>query len=267
MKLRFFSLILLVFVSCDFIDFGGMFVSSQIDDRFREKDSLKNFNPPQITDTNNFSFLVISDTHYYKTQLNYIKDIENNKNNWNISFIVINGDIVQNGLKEAFNLVKEDIAQTTLPIYPVIGNHDVYFNGFDTYKEVFGRTIYDFKIGETHLIFLDTANGTLGEGQKNYLIDTLKNSTAKNKIVFTHYSFIDKEVESATSVSNLEESYFIFDLFEKYKVNYCITGHLHFSDYKEIRGTKYIIVNNRGGDSNYYLKISVKNGILEHIVF
>ncbi len=265
--INFIVMIVLFVSSCEFLDLSGLFFSSDVDNRFKEKNSLKNYSPPIIPDTNNYSFLVITDTHYYDIQLGYIENIENNNASWNLSFIIVNGDIVQSGKKYSFELVKDDISKTTLPVYPVIGNHDLYNNGFENYKKYFGRTVYDFKIGITHLIFLDTANGTLGEEQKPWLEKTLKNSGCKYKIIFTHYSPTAYEMEEPTAMSYPEEAYYIFDLCERYHVNYYICGHLHFYDYKEIRGTKYIIINAMAADKNSFIKISIESGNLKYNIF
>ncbi|HPO49615.1 MAG TPA: metallophosphoesterase family protein, partial [Spirochaetota bacterium] len=108
---------------------------------------------------------------------------------------------------------------------------------------------------------------TLGGKQKSYLIDKLKKSKDKNKIIFSHYSLFDREVESPTAMTYPEERYELFDIFEKYQVTYFVSGHLHFYDYKEIKGTKYIILNNFEKKTNSYLKFYVKNGKISHIVF
>ncbi|HOV15757.1 MAG TPA: metallophosphoesterase, partial [Spirochaetota bacterium] len=133
------SIVILLF-SCDYVDISGLFNSSKIEERFNEKDTLKNFLSPSVN-PDDYSFLVIADPHYYKTQPNFIKYIDAKKSDWNISFIVINGDLVQNGSKESYDLYLDDTKNSALPIYPVIGNHDIYFNGYEIYKKLIGRTV------------------------------------------------------------------------------------------------------------------------------
>jgi 3',5'-cyclic AMP phosphodiesterase CpdA len=262
-----FLLIIALSLSCEYFDFGGMFASSEVNTRFEAKDSLKNFYAPSITDTNNFKFIVISDTHYTDSPKNYIKYIEDNKNVWGVSFIVVTGDITNNGFQTSFDTAENEFSETSLPVYPVIGNHDLYNSGFDIYKNVFGRTIYDFKIGDTHFIMIDTANGTLGTKQKEWLENVLANSGCKNKIVFSHYNLQENVFESETVISFPEEEYYLYDLFEKYSVNYFISGHFHGYLNTEIRGVKYIVISNMAAQSNNHLIISVTNGNLSDTIF
>lgn len=264
-KLVFF--IFLIINSCNYVDVSGLFVSSFVDDRFREKDNLDDFKAPPVIEENNFSFLFITDLHYYTNDPDYFTYIEKNRVNWNISFIVVGGDIAQNGLTNAFDFAINDFKRTSLPIYPVLGNHDLYNGGFKNFKKYFGRSIYDFNIGNTLFIVLDTANGTLGYYQKQYLSDKLKNTDKKNKILLTHYSLIDKENESATAYSNTEEVYYIKDLCRKYGVNYVISGHLHNNIFHDIDGTKYISVGSIKENTPHFLKVTISGEIVKHELF
>ncbi|HOJ63036.1 MAG TPA: metallophosphoesterase [Spirochaetota bacterium] len=268
MRLKFKILFLVIFfLSCDYFDPSGFFCTVSIDERFKENQKLPPINPPSLINDKEFSFLLITDTHYYKEQLNYIKDIEAKKDEFKIDFIIINGDIVQSGLKSQYELAKEDFKNSSIPIYTTIGNHDIYNNGYIFYKEYFGKSIYDFKIDTLHLIFLDTANGTLGSLQLKYLEDILKNSNSKNKIVFTHYNLIEEEFGSFTSYSYSDEVYKIFSLFEKYNVNFCISGHIHSFYLTEIRGTTYISLTNMASSSNNHIIFRYKNGLLKYEIF
>ncbi len=267
MKLKFKILFLFFILSCDYFDPSGFFYTVSVDQRFRENETLNNIKPPSLSNNKNFSFIVITDTHYYKEQLNYIKDIENRKNELNIDFIIVNGDIVQSGLKSQYDLAKEDFNNSSIPIYTTIGNHDIYNNGYLFYKEYFGRTVYDFKIDELHLIFLDTANGTLGDLQLKYLEKILKESDCKKKIVFTHYNFLEEELNSFTSYSYTDEIYKIFYLFEKYNVSFSVSGHIHKFNLITIKGITYISLVNKAGTNNNTLIFRYNNGNISYEIY
>lgn len=268
LKFIFLIVIISISLSCNYIDIAGLFNSSFVDQRFAEKNDLKNFSSPDVSDDTNFNFLIISDTHYYLTQPNYIKEIEQNRKDWGISFIIILGDIVQNGYKDAFNLAKDDFENSKIPIYPIIGNHDLYNNGWNNYKKIMGRSVYAFEINNTYFIFLDTANGTIGNLQKSWLEKRLSKSNHDNILIFSHYSPTDQEWQSLVEWSFPEERYYLIDLLDRYNVDFMFCGHLHNNDIKEIRGVKYQVIKNISSNENdVYLKVSINGNKISTKLF
>ena len=97
------------------------------------------------------------------------------------------GDIY---LKNKFN-----IFPTNLPFYPVVGNHDITHNGWALYSRIFKTSFYEFTVRVINdndtvydrFIFLDSANGTLG----NYQIDEIENGlhpTVVKKMIELFYN-------------------------------------------------------------------------------
>ncbi|MCK4796129.1 MAG: hypothetical protein KAT05_02040, partial [Spirochaetes bacterium] len=74
-----FLFVIIILYSCNNLDLGGLFVSSYVDQRFKEKNSLKDYDAPDVSDDNSFNFLVIADMHYDDSQPYYFKTIENYK--------------------------------------------------------------------------------------------------------------------------------------------------------------------------------------------
>ena len=66
---------------------------------------------------------------------------------------------------------KEDfsIVPAFMPFYPVVGNHDITHNGWALFSRLFKTSFYEFTVmvdGKyDRFIFLDSANGTLGDFQ------------------------------------------------------------------------------------------------------
>lgn len=257
------TLFILLVNSCDYIDPLGLLYSSDVNSRFKLKDSLSSFSAPPVSDSNNFTFLVISDVHYDNKQLSYLKSLEAARSKYGFEFVIINGDIVQAGYRYSFDLVKEDAAHLSVPYYPVIGNHDIYNGGFRLYKEEFGRTVYNFKVGKSHFIILDTANGDLGELQKSWFEERLAEG-GENIFLFSHYSPTDKEMQSPTAMPYPEQSYYLFDKADRYNVDYFICGHLHRYEEKEIRGVKYVMVNAAKYDKESALLVTIKGTTITH---
>ena len=235
-----------------------------VDDRFLEKDSLANFTPPVVGNTADFSFLVIADTHYGWTPYEFFSHIESIRVAQGIEFVVILGDITEAGRQAQFDSAKSDIAKTSIPVYPVIGNHDIFASGWDFYKYAFGRSVYNFTVGTNNFIFLDTASGTMGSYQRTWLESTLASSPSGKKLIFTHFSPTDDDIQSFTEFSYPEERYFLFNLLDTYNVDLYLCGHLHINDDKTIRDVRYMIIKNisEGIASGTLMKVRINAGVI-----
>jgi predicted phosphodiesterase len=249
------AILFLFITSCEYLDLCSIANSDTIDFRFNENKNYSSHPNPIISNPENFSFLVVSDTHYYKEKFGYGKRLDKLRQDYNADFLIINGDISQSGLEKQFNLFLDDMKDYNGIIYPVLGNHDVYNNGNKVFGKLLGQFIYSLEIGNTKLIFLDTATGTFGKKQKDWYEKEL--STNKQIIVFTHYNFITGTVQEWTSVSYTEDEYYFFNINEKYNVKYVISGHLHQNNEGEIRNVPYKTVTTLKNEKNAVLLVSI----------
>ena len=141
-KLPFVTVIVTFFtlIGCDYVDIGGAFTSQHtINERFSEKDSLPAQTFDQTVDPNNFSFLIMSDCHYYKENSHHISNAAKDSRFNDISFIYINGDNVQSGQQYQYDYMMEDIHSINIPVYAGIGNHDLYNDGYELFKNISGE--------------------------------------------------------------------------------------------------------------------------------
>jgi predicted phosphodiesterase len=249
------AILFLFITSCEYLDLCSIANSDTIDFRFNENKNYSSHPNPIISNPENFSFLVVSDTHYYKEKFGYGKRLDKLRQDYNADFLIVNGDISQSGLEKQFNLFLDDMKDYNGIIYPVLGNHDVYNNGNKVFGKLLGHFIYSLEIGNTKLIFLDTATGTFGKKQKDWYEKEL--STNKQIIVFTHYNFITGTVQEWTSVSYTEDEYYFFNINEKYNVKYVISGHLHQNNEGEIRNVPYKTVTTLKNEKNAVLLVSI----------
>jgi 3',5'-cyclic AMP phosphodiesterase CpdA len=220
------------------IDVGGFIVSSDVDERFEESRSLPATPSIAFSDTK-FSFIVMSDLHIYNGGSDTaaaIKDriVDSDR------FILVAGDISQEGSTADLTMFKSYMSHTGLPFYPSPGNHDLYYSGWDNYKAVLGRDCYSVTAGPVRIIAFDSANGTLGPKQKDWLENELKSSTEALKFVFTHFNFFSPHPWELQQYTDIREVYYLLDLFGDYKVSYTFTGHSHYFDYHEVRGVKHL---------------------------
>lgn len=247
-------------ISCDYFDFYSIIGSESADKRFKENENYSNHPTPQIKDTNNFSFLVISDTHYYKNNWNFGKRLNVLRQQYNAEFLIVNGDISQSGREKEFNLFLNDMKNYDGIIYPVLGNHDVYNNGSQVFGKLLGKFIYSIDIENIRFIFLDTSTGTFGKKQKDWYQNKL--SCNKKIIVFTHYNLITGIVQELTSMSNAEDEYYFFNINDEYNVEYVFSGHLHKNNKKEIRGVKYQTITTLQNKKDSVLLVSIRENTI-----
>ena len=227
-------------ISCDYFDPKTFFYTNPVDSRFDSNIQLEKIKAPVLIDENNYNFLVISDTHYYQTDLNYFDSIQKYVNEYQIEFVVVCGDITQAGMEYSFQLAVKDFQRVSIPVYAVFGNHDLSNNGFSLFSTYFGRTMYDFSFGDTYMVFLDTANGILGDKQKKWYKSILNENKKSNIFVFNHFTLFDDLFQTPTAMPYPEETYFFTNINDQYNIDYFITGHLHRFDDRTVRDVKYL---------------------------
>ena len=104
------SIILFLFItSCEYLDLCSIVNSETIDFRFDDNKKYSKHPNPTINDSENFSFLIVSDTHYYKKSFGYGKRLDKLRQDYNAAFLIVNGDISQSGLEKQFNLFLDDM--------------------------------------------------------------------------------------------------------------------------------------------------------------
>jgi hypothetical protein len=88
-----------------------------------------------------FNFIVISDTQRFYDELDDFVEKANSYSN--ISFVVVNGDITDFGLRSEYLWISHRLQKLSAPSLVVIGNHDMLGNGHELYKQMYGPKILD----------------------------------------------------------------------------------------------------------------------------
>jgi predicted MPP superfamily phosphohydrolase len=158
-------------------------------------------------------FAVMGDFHigaFYKNEV-YLKEALKKAAEREVDFVVILGDLTQNGSFEEYQILKDILESSGIKYFVVPGNHDVgeeaqkeglnnyrHFFGNDTYREVVIDKIPGKEIKKVSLFFIDTAlwregNKTLlGAEQWLWLKNRMKDVTYDPqalRLFFSHYSF------------------------------------------------------------------------------
>ena len=137
-------------------------------------------------------------------------------------------------------------------VFATPGNHDIYFRQWSIYRGFFKTSAYwfDTNNGAKKLdlfICLDSAEGTLGVDQMNWLRNLLANKSKEGYrriVVFTH-THIWKLDESQGHTSNmaLEETYELTSLLGQYGVETVWCGHQHAMQRVVFKNVMYLVLN------------------------
>lgn len=137
-------------------------------------------------------------------------------------------------------------------VFATPGNHDIYFRQWSIYRSFFKTSAYwfDTNNGAKKLdlfICLDSAEGTLGVDQMNWLRDLLAKKSKEGYrriVVFTH-THIWKLDESQGHTSNmaLEETYELTSLLGQYGVETVWCGHQHAMQRVVFKNVMYLVLN------------------------
>ncbi len=183
-----------------------------------------------------YSFIFCNDLHVTTGQhADYFAESIENWSTFSVlyDFVVIGGDMANNGFAKELEKVRDLCGRLQKPIYPVVGNHDVSGPGDGGkvgYRRVFGteRENYLIQYKGTALLFLDLTEGTQAHvSVKKETVDWVKTTlqTIKEKIpliVFTHFPLHPETPQFP--VKNTEE---LFKVLDTRQVLAYISGHYH----------------------------------------
>ena len=271
MRTLIFAILILLLSSCRY-DFAG-FVSppsKTVETRFKESLDMNNNDTIISIASASYQMALCSDVHVNKTAHNLSVLLKEVNSNPDISLMAILGDITD--MPGGMFVAKDTItsANMDIPIKYIVGNHDLYFNQWDDFKECFGSASYYFIVQADTVsdlfIVLDSGSGTIGNSQLKWLENLLKSRRHlhRNCTVLTHTHFWDAEMSQfPTGNFPVEETAVLTNLFSKYDVNMVISGHDHTSQVKLFNGVCYIITDAILDESEKwsYLKVTFSDEV------
>lgn len=263
----FLSSIFLCLIGCRKLDTGGMFVSPEsANERFKQSEEWNSNHPFQkiIVPADDYVIFSMSDSHVGETinldtfLLRAAKE--------NAAAIVMAGDLTT-GHKDDYAVFQQHLLNAdTLNLFPVAGNHDLYFNGWEQFHSRFGTSTFLFTVktpaASDLFICIESGSGTLGSEQINWLKNILENKRAdyRHCVLFTHTNFF-REDHAISTNPPVEEIQFLMELFTKCRVDMLVAGHEHEKSTKIFGNTTYIVMDALldNTDEAGYLKLSIKN--------
>jgi hypothetical protein len=150
-----------------------------------------------------FKFILIGDTQRFYDELDDFVAHVNSLND--ISFILLNGDLVDFGLNREYNWIASQLKELKIPYIAALGNHDMLANGRKIFHEMFGPENFSFSYGKNKFVCLNTNSREVDyNGQvpdTNWLSQQLNDNEPDNIFVLSHvppFSLdFDKNLEPA----------------------------------------------------------------------
>ena len=256
------AIIAISFYSCNRLDILGMVVNRS-DTEVRVSEWLewnRQHDPIVINDVpDNYCVYSCSDSHINDDNTRLARFITIERNDPEAVFSIIAGDLANESGDRPFVLCDSAMAfrpeqqAENDPCFPIIGNHDVYFDCADHFKQHYHTSTYTVTVNTTGghsdlFIFLDSGNGTHGSLQMEWLEKQLeKRSDYRHCFVISHnWLFRTTYNYTTTPAANLpeDEQYAFMDLMSRNQVDMVIMGHFHYRDVKTFGGVKYVMTDN-----------------------
>ena len=153
------------------------------------------------------------------------------------------------------------------PCFPVIGNHDVYYDCAEYYKQYFHTSTYTVTVKtvggfQDLYILLDSGNGTHGQRQLEWLEEQLEHRDEyRHCFVISHnWLFRTSYNYTTTPAANLpqDEQYAFMDLMSRNNVDMVLMGHFHAREQRQFGGVQYVMTDNlNDGGTPSYLVVNV----------
>ena len=160
----------------------------------------------------------------------------------------------------------------------MVGNHDITRNGWALWSSIFHSSFYeidvlvmlkDGNVAVDHLIFLDSASGTLGQTQIKLIEEGVLNGKYltggyRNTFVFSHTNIFRPQFNEFASTFTREETFYLLDKFEEWNVTCVFCGHVHMWDERNYNGVHYLTLEamserNNPEPGNYLVRINVNS--------
>jgi predicted phosphodiesterase len=208
-------------VSCD-----PWFSFSPYDTRLEEEsyqalteENLALIRAKDVGDTDEFKIALLSDPHYHFSKVDDAVTDINNRNYFD--FVIVTGDLTDNGLKQEFVFFHESMKNLTIPYITVIGNHDYLANGEVFYSQMYGAHNYSFEYKNVKFVLFDNVRW---ESEKvpdfEWFSAELTNDKGYNHVIpFSHIPPFDGQME--------EHLEYFRDLMVNKKIAVSIHGHTH----------------------------------------
>jgi len=249
-----------IFSGC-YNDIFGVFRSTDLDIRLEARNTFHFLSPEErnLSLGDEYSFIVLSDTHIRNGDargLERLKDVIESDSS--IRFVVVLGDITQTGSRGEIETFISVARSFPVPVFPVIGNHDVFFGNWPNWRDLIGSTRYRINADTATLFMLDNANSFFGKAQLDWLENEIKAANGR-VFVFAHLNLF-KTSPLRTQLSCQRERARILSILRG-RADIMFMGHEHLRNVTEVGGVVYINIERFFGNYTYLLVSVTEAGV------
>lgn len=227
---------------------------------------------PDGVDDLNFSFVFVGDLHSSAHDLERVKSVLQEAQSYGDAFVIFLGDIVDKGEKDAIEAVRNQVSLYGFDqkVIYVLGNHDVFGDGWNAWKESIGPSHFELTVGNIQFFVLDSADGMVGEKQIEWLDTQLTKSQATHKIILSHYLPVIPGQRTYLKLANEVEAARLMKLVSRHKVHSWMGGHYHSFIQDQIEQVNYVVAGGGGGrkmapiKENFFVRALVSGSTISY---
>lgn len=259
---------------CDTVDFVGIVGPNGdvVNERFEQSFALtKGKHMAEFNTKASYTFYASTDPHIMAIDMpNLVLFADSLRSNGEAIFGVVLGDCIEKRgamADYAATIAHRPATQPfQQPIFSLMGNHDTFFGGWNSFRDILGPSVYTFVAGDGTFadlfIVLDSANGALGRKQYDWLKGVLAEQRIdyRHCIVFTHTNLFYADTSQNTSGNApFEESVDMWQLFSEYDVLLVLQGHDHYREDLVFGGVRYVVLPSicEGVDEAAWLRVTL----------
>lgn len=160
-------------------------------------------------------------------------------------FLLHCGDMVASGTSRQYDDFLARARKLRMPLYTVLGNHDVKGDGRATYARLIRKdAYYSFVQKGYRFIALDSSSGSIDAAQTDWLRREL--STSEPKFVFMHIPLHDLRPGGDHCFLDSKQAAELHQMFSASRVLAVFSGHVHVFARQEMDGVTYVTTGGGG---------------------
>jgi len=237
------------------LDFLGLYFSTDLSTRWQARNTFNFLTESDLNmtfESGSYSFILLADPHMRGDNSRGLERLKYSIEQYGDKFVVVLGDITDSGRERDLQTFLDIARSFGVPVFPVIGNHDLFFGNWSIWKRLIGSTVYRVDIGHPDgtdtLLILDSANAYFGRRQFQWLDNEL-NEAGERVFVFSHFNLFAETFPGPAMADNRERAKMVSML--RGRAEAMFSGHAHWPGEREIGGVHYITLEGFARNSLY----------------